>query len=128
MLDGKELEAYENLDPLYQEKRKANRNEGLISVTPEGIEETREWEEARVTVYLDEGSISFNAFSEYDNKEQLMDSYEMDEEEFAEEEIIPFDFDPDVILFKDVSAFNELIQGSADGFMSADGKIYSKIQ
>lgn len=128
MLDIKELEAYQKLTPSYQEDRACNRNEGLISVTPEGIEETREWEEARVSVYLDEGSISFDAFAEYESKEDFMDSYGIDEHEYQDENIVEILFDPDVIPFKDVPAFNELIQGSADGYTTSHGTIYFKIQ
>lgn len=36
-----------------------NRNNGLLSITQEGIETTEQWEEGRVTIYLDTGQINF---------------------------------------------------------------------
>ncbi len=37
-----------------------NRNEGLISITEDNMEETRQWEEARITIYLDTKKIDFD--------------------------------------------------------------------
>ena len=45
---------FTNLTPCY------GRNEGLIAVTDKGIQSTRTWEEARVTIYLDEERIEFD--------------------------------------------------------------------
>lgn len=42
-----------------------DRNSGLISVTEEGINETRFWEEGRVTIYLDERRVDFSVFHSY---------------------------------------------------------------
>lgn len=35
------------------------RDDGLLSITQEGIETTEQWEEGRVTIYLDTGQIDF---------------------------------------------------------------------
>lgn len=45
---------FTNLTPCY------GRNEGLIAVTDKGIQSTRTWEEARVTIYLDEKRVEFD--------------------------------------------------------------------
>lgn len=45
---------FTNLTPCY------SRNEGLIAITDNSIQETRSWEEARVTIYLDERRVDFN--------------------------------------------------------------------
>lgn len=56
--------ALENLPPQDLEKielkRSINRNEGLISITENNMEETRQWEEARITIYLDTKKIDFD--------------------------------------------------------------------
>lgn len=56
--------ALENLPPQDLEKielkRSINRNEGLISIIEDNMEETRQWEEARVTIYLDTKKIDFD--------------------------------------------------------------------
>lgn len=37
-----------------------NRNNGLLSITQEGIETTEQWEEGRVTILMDTGEIDFS--------------------------------------------------------------------
>lgn len=39
-----------------------DRNEGIIAITKDGINETRFWEEGRVTIYLDEKRVDFDVF------------------------------------------------------------------
>lgn len=48
----------------YQDK--ADRNEGLIAISKEGIDETRYWEEGRITIYPDKETFSFACASEKD--------------------------------------------------------------
>lgn len=45
-----------------------DRNEGLLAVTEEGIQETREWEEGRVTVDIGTRTFSFNVLWEEDEE------------------------------------------------------------
>lgn len=45
----------------------ANRDNGLIAITKEGIEETRYWEEARVEIDIIAETIDFRVFWRYDN-------------------------------------------------------------
>lgn len=40
-----------------------NRNDGLIAITKEGIESTRDWEEGRVTIDLDTKTVDFQVYS-----------------------------------------------------------------
>lgn len=53
-----------------------SRNEGLLSVTAEGIKETRDWEEGRVTIHLDSRLVDFSVYWEF-----AKDAYEEDYEE-----------------------------------------------
>jgi hypothetical protein len=55
-------------------KNAESRNDGLISITKEGIESTRKWEEGRVEIHLDEEFVDFNVFWKYDKKTYLEDS------------------------------------------------------
>lgn len=50
----------------------ANRNDGLISITKEGIENTRGWEEGRVILNLDDETVDFYVCNYY-FKEQYLD-------------------------------------------------------
>lgn len=54
-----------------------DRNSGLLSVTQEGIEETERWEEGRVTIYLDSGSIYFDVVFTM-TAEEYKNEYEYD--------------------------------------------------
>ena len=48
------------------------RNDGLIAISKEGMKETRQWEEARVTIDLDKEMVIFNAWWK-DSKENWND-------------------------------------------------------
>lgn len=50
-------------------KPAASRNDGLISVTEEGMNETRSWEEGRVTIDISSRTFAFDVVFEYDQKE-----------------------------------------------------------
>lgn len=41
-------------------KQSEGRNNGLISITEEGMKETQDWEEARITIYLDEKRVDLD--------------------------------------------------------------------
>lgn len=90
-----------NFTPCY------GRNEGLIAITDKGIQDTRIWEETRVSIYLDESRIDFNAF-------YCEDRWEYDKA--CDESSKQFDKLPIVnwnlkdIKFKDFYLFEELIK------------------
>ena len=50
-----------------------DRNEGLIAVTEKGMEETRSWEEGRVTINIEEANFCFDVVSYYDKDEYVED-------------------------------------------------------
>lgn len=49
--------------------RCTDRNDGIIGVSPKAIEETRNWEEGRVTIHLDTCTVDFKVYSEYTKEE-----------------------------------------------------------
>lgn len=88
-----------------------NRNEGLISITPLGIEETERWEEGRVTIELSNEVISFDVCSYY--------TLEEFQEEFAEyyPDIEEIDFDPfEGLCVSNFWEFEEFIEGHPAGY------------
>ena len=89
----------EGFDP-NQFKDAINRNEGLISISEEGMTDTQRWEEERVTIDLDDQLIGFGACFMVEDKEEYCDEYEEAEEEY---EAIP-------VYSRDISEFdfNEL--------------------
>ena len=79
-LTGAGLTKYEFNDdfPSHLYKESKDRTNGLIAISKEGIEETQNWEEARVTIDLDTHNINFRVYwdvniEEYD-PEQSYDS------------------------------------------------------
>lgn len=68
-------------------KDATSRNDGLISVTEHGMEETRKWEEGRVTIDLDSETFCFDVLWYYSDEEY--------NEEFDEEYNDPIDKLPD---------------------------------
>lgn len=55
--------------------RAVNRNEGLIALSEDGMNETQEWEEARVTIYLDDKKIDLDTFYIYESIEEFIENY-----------------------------------------------------
>ena len=61
-----------------------DRNEGIIETDEEGIEENRDWEEARLTIDIEKKNINFNVIHTYEEQE-VKEYFEEDEEiEFKE--------------------------------------------
>ena len=56
------------------------RNEGLIAVSPEGMKETRDWQEGQVFIDIGKRKVSFNVWSCFNGEEEL--------KEFCEDEKI----------------------------------------
>ena len=80
-----------------------DRNNGLISISEEGIEETRKWEEARVTLYLQDDKINFNAICF------------VNEEDVEEKDKIPkFDFSPAEITYDQFKDFMSNVLNAID--------------
>lgn len=76
---------------LYKESK--GRNEGLIAISKEGIEETQSWEEARVTINLDTNKINFRVYWESNS-----DDY--DPEDIAKQVEVTYDSE---LNYEDVS-------------------------
>lgn len=95
-----------------------SRNEGLIAVTKEGVEETRYWEEGRVTIHIDSRTIDFSVFWTLGRKE-----YEDDYEESADNLPLVDSFGFDGIKFEDIYKLAGLIDTYEDGIRLADDTI-----
>lgn len=117
-----------------------DRNEGLISVSEEGMDQTRSWEEARIDVNIDTEHISFGVYYDADEEEL---AYEVDpEEEMDEDEldaaiqdyILKIDeigkdltYDIGNVPFEKVEEFAKVISNAPYTF-KYKGYLYSKIE
>ncbi len=100
-----------------------DRNEGLISVTEEGMEDTRKWEEGRVEIDIGEETVFFDVFFSFPEEDiKEYDGEYMSEYHYKEVE----DFDGR-FKFQDFDAFYKDLE-SYDGFHTKNGEYYLKIQ
>lgn len=77
------------------------RDEGIIEISGDGIEENRYWEEGRVTVDIANKTIDFEVLQEL-SKEELLRDYYYTEEEMKELDIIEIDRNFKNIKFEDI--------------------------
>lgn len=101
-----------------------NRNEGLLSVTEEGISDTRSWEEGRVSVDIATEEFLFDVLwretpAEYDECREDGDA----------DNLPTTDFDFDIWHpFSEYNTLNNLIQENPDGLRTGDNIVVCWIE
>lgn len=90
-------------------KKCEGRNEGIIGIAKEDIEETRYWEEGRVSIDIEKKIIDFNVINEYTEKE-FKEYY--DKEEIKELNIKEINRDFKNIPFEDIFELKAFIDKS----------------
>lgn len=120
-----------------------DRNEGLIAISEDSMEESSRWEEGRVDIYLDSETIEFNVWFGGDDNEYVMEvlieQYIKDIEDISEErykeiskkvlnniENIPFEEDIHKVPINKFAKFADIVL-EADNNMMINGNIYIKI-
>lgn len=115
--------------PDHDFKMATSRNDGLIAVSENGIDETRRWEEARVTVDLSEKTVNFNAFWYYSKDDFIKNYGEKDYNECPEQ---AFDYPLDAIPFDRFDDFAtvilELIKNRVYAVKDQNGNVLSFIE
>ena len=86
-----------------------NRNEGIIGITKEDIEETKYWEEGRLTIDIEKKTVDFDVIREY-TLEELKENY--DEEEIKELDIKEINKNFKNIPFEDIFELKAFIDKS----------------
>lgn len=106
-----------------------DRNCGLISITEEGMEETRCCQEGQVTIDLDRRRIYFGVFFEWSTLEDYIEEYEIDPEEPGKMPVtINESIDIENFPFEDVQKMLDLVnQTEGFGILLPDGRILSWI-
>ena len=104
----------------FPDKFEPDRNDGLINVTKEGMQETRDWEEGRVIIDIGQEVIDFNVM------------FYCDEDELEEEEIKSIEdlnYYTREVPFRDWDSFKDDLENIADYFKDLDGDcLMGKIQ
>lgn len=98
-----------------------DRNEGLLSVTEYGMDETRKWEEGRVTIDIGIRSVAFSVYwsETLDDYEENYDQDPMD--------LPKRDFNFADIPFDKIDELEKLLDECPDGFRDNDGYVYTWI-
>jgi len=100
--------------------KSVNRSAGLIAVTKEGIEETRKWEEGRVTIDIGTKQVNFQVCS-FCTKEEI-DTYYDDVEA---SKFVECDFDISNLHFNDFlhGTVSKFVTAHPDGYKHGDDYI-----
>lgn len=105
-----------------------SRNHGLIAVSSKGIEDTRAWEEARVTIDLATKTVWFAALFSCSSIEEFAGE---DSDEEPRCPVYDEEIDLSSIPFEKFSGFNSYVTGLLNsniyGFQTPQGKIYGFI-
>ena len=91
----------------FQLIRATNRNNGITSISEEGMTETRNWEEGRVTIDLDSKTIDFDVF----------DDVEDPEIELKMKNAKQLDFNPFEMSFEDIEKLGLVVSNPSEVFM-----------
>ena len=89
-----------------------DRNEGLIAVTEKGMEETRSWEEGRVTINIEEANFCFDVVSYYD-KDEYVEDYGV--ESLLKLNKIKHNFFLDYLPFEKISGLKKFVKNNPAG-------------
>lgn len=108
-------EDYDAILPVYPNeefKKAVSRNDGLIGFLPASIKTTRDWEEGKMTIYLDDLTVNSGCHCEYDDEESFRDSYGYEDREEYPDEIPTSTFQTYTgdLSFADFREFNKLCE------------------
>lgn len=105
------------------------RNEGILAITKEGMQNTRNWEEGRVTIDIGKRTILFRVYWEM-TKEEYLDEYLVNDVEHYEQlPTIDYDLEKE-IPFDKFEELKNLYTSTIDtyGFKRPDGSIVGWIE
>ena len=116
--DELEYAAKMGIDTTKREKCQG-RNAGLLSITQEGIQDTRCWQEGAVYIYLDEKRVSFNVFYKqrgYDWVDEQKTDYGNEDADISNLDVVNINFDD--IKFSKWDSALEILQNHSEPFVS----------
>ena len=99
-------------------KDATNRNNGLISVTEEGKEETRKWEEGRVTIDLDSETFNFDV-AWFDTPEEFFEEY-CDDDSLQFEDLAECKYDLSAVPFTEIEDLIDFVDSHPSGVRAKD--------
>lgn len=98
-----------------------DRNEGIISVFPNTIQDTQEWAEGTSIIDIDTLDISFDVFGYYDSVNDIKEWHE----DFKEEEAVVFNYDFDHLSLGELSDIVSTV--CSDKWANFDGQYLCEI-
>lgn len=103
------------------------RNEGILSITKKGMQDTRNWEEGRVTIDIRKRTILFRVYWEFTKEEYLDDFHDL--ERYEQLQTIDYDLEKE-IPFDKYEEVKNLYTSTIDtyGFKRPDGSVINWIE
>lgn len=95
-------------------KDAVSRSDGLISVTEEGMEDTRYYEEGRVVIDLDDKTFDFGILAGY-----TVDEYEDEYDELASD-LPECPYNLSAVEFNEIDALIQFVSDNPDGFTDGE--------
>lgn len=131
-ISSEELELVKGKFPNETFNVATSRNDGLITITKAGIDNTREWAEADVIIHLDTKRATLGVFFEYDADEvtYMLEEGELDEEDITNAATIDLEYaDITFEQFKQLDTFvDEMFKTDKSYSKRADGSVLSLIE
>jgi hypothetical protein len=110
-LTEREIEHAKTLDDFndYKFAECEGRNNGLIAISKDEIQNTRSWQEHALYIYLDENRMSFKVFWSKDKWDWEKERKEDFDEEVKAKDLEKVDINFDDIKFSDIDSFVEFV-------------------
>jgi len=87
-----------------------NRNDGLISITDKSINETRQWQEYALYIYLDEGRMNFQVIYNQEVWDWEKDQREYEDNPMTRKDLLMLDIDFTDVKFDRINEFGEFLK------------------
>lgn len=105
-----------------------DRNEGILSITQKGMQDTRYWEECRVTIDISKRTVVFRVYLEL-TKEEYLDDYFPDLEYYEQLPTIDYDLEKEIPFdkFEELKNLYTRTIGT-NGFKRPDGSVVGWVE
>lgn len=107
----------------YTNTKAINRNTGLLSITDEGIEETRYCEEGRVSLDFDSKTVCFDVYFTEEDESEFKENFNMGFQDLPMVDM----FDMESIPFDRFYELSAIISENPNGIRTGDGTVVSWI-
>ena len=116
-------------------KDSISRNQGLISISPKGIDDSVQWSEGDIIINIDTQKVTDETFmgwyEDIDEVNKDRKEWSADDEEYEplkEEDIMKISVNPDDLSYDDISILYDELCESKNGYVQYDNYFYELIE